>query len=326
MKRVELDQPRYDQKTFLGRLKHFLQITDIRTLFISDSELKKHEKNIQDYKERDYPLVPVAEAEKLWYSKHVVDAIIHPQTKEKIPLPFRLSAFVPMNVVIVAGMLAPNPSIGNVVFWQFINQSYNIALNHSNRNASNEMSVDRIVKSYAGAVAISCSAAVGLSQLVKKSTSFSPGIRTLTQKFVPFTAVAIAGVANVFMMRWNEIEEGIVLSDQEGNERGKSKKAGLSALSQVAFSRCMTALPCLTFPPIIMTVLERTQWLQKNPRLKSPINLVLITSMLFSGLPVAVAIFPQMSSIPVSRLEPKFHNLKDQQGNPITTLYFNRGL
>lgn len=41
----------------------------------------------------------------------VCDAIIHSDTKEKVPLLFRLSAFVPLNVVICAGLVMPNPSV-----------------------------------------------------------------------------------------------------------------------------------------------------------------------------------------------------------------------
>jgi hypothetical protein len=48
--------------------------------------------------------------------------------------------------------------------------------------------------------------------------------------------------------------------------------------------------------------------------------------MLFTGLPVAVAIFPQIVPISASKLEPQFHNLKDANGNALKTFYFNRGL
>jgi hypothetical protein len=41
----------------------------------------------------------------------VKDAIVHGDTGEKIFAPFRLSAFVPMNIVICAAMLMPNPSV-----------------------------------------------------------------------------------------------------------------------------------------------------------------------------------------------------------------------
>lgn len=80
---------------------------------------------------------------------------------------------------------------------------------------------------HAGAVAVSCSLAAGLSQFVKKAT-LSPAMRAtlakvllffhrpgstmwssereyVSMQFVPFTAVAAAGIVNVFLMRKNEM-------------------------------------------------------------------------------------------------------------------------
>ena len=37
--RIDLDQSRYDQSTFIGRLKHFAEITDLRLGLKSDREL-----------------------------------------------------------------------------------------------------------------------------------------------------------------------------------------------------------------------------------------------------------------------------------------------
>lgn len=34
-----IDAPRWDQSTFLGRVKHFFNITDPRTVFASEQEL-----------------------------------------------------------------------------------------------------------------------------------------------------------------------------------------------------------------------------------------------------------------------------------------------
>ncbi len=44
-------------------------------------------------------------------SRSVVDSTIHPDTGEPVFLPFRMSSFVPTNMVLVAGMLLPNPSV-----------------------------------------------------------------------------------------------------------------------------------------------------------------------------------------------------------------------
>lgn len=73
--------------------------------------------------------------------------------------------------------------------------------------------------------------------------------------------------------------DGIVVRDEKGNEVGRSQKAGFSALSQVAFSRCMTSLPCLVFPPAIMSLLERTKFLKANPRFVPFVNLGTTTTL-----------------------------------------------
>ncbi len=41
----------------------------------------------------------------------VLDSTIHPDTGEKILLPFRMASFVPTNLIVVAGMLIPKPTV-----------------------------------------------------------------------------------------------------------------------------------------------------------------------------------------------------------------------
>jgi hypothetical protein len=120
---------------------------DCRTLLVSDDELSRALTMIQDYRSgrRDFPEEDLWRAKKsalstapppaffvlsLSLSAHsspgntrsppfvcchavppVKDAIVHGDTGEKIFAPFRLSAFVPMNIVICAAMLMPNPSV-----------------------------------------------------------------------------------------------------------------------------------------------------------------------------------------------------------------------
>jgi len=280
---------------------------------------------LKEYEDKGRPPVTLQEAEKLWKYKKTRDAVIHPDTGEKIFPLFRLSSFGPVNVLICAGMLVPNPSIGSVVFWQWVNQSYNIAINHSNRNASNQLSNVTIAKTYGAAVAISCSVAVGMGEFAKRAP-FSPSMRTAVQRVVPFTAVSIAGVVNVFMMRWNETKQGITVLDEEGNDLGKSQQAGFNALSQVALSRVATSFPCLLLPPVIMNYLDKTKFLINNPRLRQPVNLGVITALLLTALPASVAIFPQIVAISPNKLEPEFHNRTDKIGKPLGVVYYNKGL
>lgn len=39
LKGFDIDAPRWDQSTFMGRLKHFFNITDFRTVLLTDSRL-----------------------------------------------------------------------------------------------------------------------------------------------------------------------------------------------------------------------------------------------------------------------------------------------
>ncbi|CAG8779098.1 2356_t:CDS:2, partial [Acaulospora morrowiae] len=161
-----------------------------------------------------------------------VDSTLHPDTGEPVFLPFRMSCFVPTNLIVVAGMLMPNPSIKSILFWQWANQSINVAINYSNANKTTEMSLRETAIAYIAAVTTSCGLAVGLTQAVPRLKSLKPAVRGILAKLVPFVAVASAGTVNVYLMRWKEIRDGIDVYDEEGNKLGKSKKAGAAAVKQ----------------------------------------------------------------------------------------------
>jgi tricarboxylate carrier len=316
---------RYDQSTFWGRFKHFLDVTDMRTLTVSQQELDEALDMLKRYEQGALKTKPTNE--QLWRAKKIKEALVHPDTGEKIFLPFRVSAFVPVNVVICAGLLIPNASIGTTIFWQWVNQSYNIALNHANRNASNPMSNRQILESYTAAVAVSCSVALGMRHIVDKVlVTAAESLKNTIKVFIPFTAVSLAGVANVVIMRRNEMKEGIMVKDKEGNELGRSPTAGKKAVGQVALSRVLTSLPALLVPPIFMNALSKMPFVQHRPWVKLPINLALITIIFYTSLPAAIALFPQQSSVSVDKLEPQFQGLKDCSGIPIHTVYYNKGL
>ena len=80
---------------------------------------------------------------------------------------------------------------------------------------------------------------------------------------------------------------------------GHSKIAGRVGLSQTALTRCI-AVPCscLLLPPLIMAGLKRSALIQKSPRLRLGIELAVIYLSLQAALPAALAVFPQVSSLP----------------------------
>lgn len=102
-------------------------------------------------------------------------------------------------------MLIPNPSIKSIIFWQWANQSVNVAFNYANANKTTEMDMNETALAYVSAVTTSCFLAVGLNQLVPRLKSISPGTRAIMGRLVPFVAVATAGTVNVFLMRGKEI-------------------------------------------------------------------------------------------------------------------------
>ena len=63
-------------------------------------------------------------------------SIIHPDTGEKVAMPFRMSGFVPFNCPIMLGILMPNLSMAQVLFFQTINQTHCAFVNYANRNAT----------------------------------------------------------------------------------------------------------------------------------------------------------------------------------------------
>lgn len=168
-----------------------------------------------------------------------------------------------------------------------MNQSLNVAINFSNANKSTPLSTQTIIKSYFLAVSASCGVALGLNALVPRMKRLSPNAKLIAGRLVPFAAVATAGVLNVFLMRGEEIRQGInvfpVLSEEEKHKvetgelevkpLGKSRKAATLAVGETAISRVLNATPIMVLPPLVLVRLQKTEWLKKRPRMTLPINL-----------------------------------------------------
>jgi len=108
---------------------------------------------------------------------------------------------------------------------------------------------------------------------------------------------------------------------------GQSVIAGQYAVAQTAFSRILTAFPVLVLSPILMNkFIVPSAFFQRYPILKFPAQLTIIGGLLMTALPCALAIFPPIGTIQVSKLERKFHDLLDKSGKPLTSVLYNKGL
>jgi len=225
------------------------------------------------------------------------------------------------------------------IAWQVVNQSLNVAVNYSNSNKSTPLSYSKIAQSYLVAVTASCSVAVGLNSLVPRLRRISPSTRLVLGRLVPFAAVASAGFLNVFLMRGEEMRTGIdvfpVLSAAdkeklaaEGRAEGdvpslgKSRKAATLAVAETAVSRVLNSSPIMAIPPLILLRLQRTEWLRRNPRYTTPVNLGLILVTSYAVLPLALAAFPQRQKVSADSLEEEFHG----RGGDGGLVVFNRGI
>lgn len=155
-------------------------------------------------------------------------------------------------------------------------------------------------------------------------------------RLVPFAAVSSASALNVFLMRGEEIRQGIdvypVLSAEEIKRReetgeaveslGKSKKAATIAVGETAISRVLNAAPVMAVPPLILVRLEKTAWLKARPRMVTPLNLMLILTTNLFALPLALGAFPQRQAIHASHLEEGFRGRAGKDGE----VEFNRGI
>jgi sideroflexin-5 len=236
-------------------------------------------------------------------------------------MPFRMSGYVPFNAPIVAGLLLPNPTLAQTVFWQWLNQSHNACVNYSNRNASKPTPMSKFLQGYGAAVTAAISISVGLNILMRKANAFSPSTKSLIQRFIPLPAVATASTFNVILMRLNELDDGISVVNKQGETIGTSKIAAKKALKEMAITRAFLPIPLLGIPPIIMSMFEKTKLLKRIPKLHLPINLAVCTLCFFIALPASIAIFPQMSEVKTNELE---DDIKDKTTEQI--LYYNKGL
>lgn len=314
-----LGKSRFDQTQYSGRLRHLLDITDPRTLFTSKSRLQECVDMLEDFKHNRLP--EGVTNKQLWEAQKVKQSIIHPDTGKVIFMPFRMSGYVPFGSPIVVGMLLPNLTFRQMIFWQWLNQTHNACFNYANRNATKPTPTAKFVMGYLGAVTSAVSIAVGLSKLIKKANKFSPATKLLIQRFVPFPAVASANICNVMLMRNNELSEGIEVMDKNHNVVGTSKIAAKKAVLSTAGTRIVLPAPILIIPPIVMSFLEKTRFLQKNPRYHIVFNAIACTLSFGLALPATIALFPQYASISTKNLEPEI-----QAATSEDTLIFNKGL
>eukprot|EP00824_Muranothrix_gubernata_P012053 TRINITY_DN257_c0_g1_i1.p1 TRINITY_DN257_c0_g1~~TRINITY_DN257_c0_g1_i1.p1 ORF type:complete len:355 (+),score=35.54 TRINITY_DN257_c0_g1_i1:62-1066(+) len=319
--------------SYLGRLKYFFAThTNPMLIFVSKSKLKWAVDTIHAYKEKvkaegdakGYIMVPKSEIDVLRKAQQIEHAIIHPDTGKKIPAYFRMSWFLPANLPTIVCMLIFQKHYWQVLFFQWLNQTYNAGWNFCNRSASAPFTNRELGMAYGTAVTSSMSVALGARYI---SNKFFGGIKNpvkniLLNTIVAALAMSVAGSLNILMIRQNELKYGIDVKDEEGNTIGKSQNAAKKAIQTSAVTRMVVPLTNIAFIPVYFWLMQKyakkgCPFPSGNARFVSH-KAISVAIQLTCALPLALAIFPHTIKMPTSQLEDKFKK--------VDYAFFNKGL
>ena len=142
------------------------------------------------------------EIRELRIAQTVTSTAIHPDTGHMLPWVFRFSSFLPVNIPISFGFIFTAPTPFNTIFWQWVNQTYNAALNYENRNASSKYTTKDIAVSYCLATTSAIGVALAMRKAVEKQAAKLKGGKLVMLNAVSaFAACAAAGFLNAYFMR-----------------------------------------------------------------------------------------------------------------------------
>jgi len=270
-------QPFYDLSTYVGRFKSVWASTNPLLFLVSNNHVMECQGLIKRY--QDEELAANAKNEELFLSQDevaqikqadsVVRSAIHPDTKEVIPKPMRLSAYLYANIPINFGFLMSAPTTFNIVLWQWINQTYYVGVNYANRNAASKFTNKDLAIAYCTAVAASIGVGLGVKRFIEPFKSSFTGSKAFFFMFtISFMANSTANGSNLMIIRGKEYKNGIPITDKDGNELGVSKTIGRSAVLQTAFTRCIMPILPLGIPTVSFFLLDKMGMIPKSKPLK----------------------------------------------------------
>lgn len=317
---IDVDKPLWDLNKFSGRFKYFLWITDPRTCLTSEEELLQAKKVILDI--RNGQKLSLSENE-INRARKLYASAFHPDTGELQNIFGRMSFQMPGGMAITGAMLQWYRTNTAVIFWQWVNQSFNALVNYTNRNANSSLTTTQLLISYVSATSAALVAAVSYKKYLTKAAS------PFFQRYVPFVAVAVANCINIPLMRQNEILYGIDTYDENGNNVGTSRMAAIKGICQVVVSRIVMCAPGMLVLPMIMESLEKNKGFRRVSFLHGPFQVVAVGCFLTVMVPTACALFPQTASLETKSLkylEPSFYEQLEKNKNVPQQIYFNKGL
>ena len=131
----------HDMTTFAGRWMHYHAVVAPHRSFYSSATLRKYNQDVKELyqanaNEAGIGMLTQKQIDDYKSKKAILASCVNPDNGEPILWPSRTSAFLPTNLPMFAGMLMTAPTPANIIFWQWICQTYVAGLNFGNRNAT----------------------------------------------------------------------------------------------------------------------------------------------------------------------------------------------
>uniref|UniRef100_A0A5F9DFP3 Sideroflexin-1 n=1 Tax=Oryctolagus cuniculus TaxID=9986 RepID=A0A5F9DFP3_RABIT len=301
---INIHEPRWDQSTFIGRANHFFTVTDPRNILLTNEQLENARKIVHDYRQGIVP--PGLTENELWRAKYVYDSAFHPDTGEKMVLIGRMSAQVPMNMTITGCMMTFYRTTPAVLFWQWINQSFNAVVNYTNRSGDAPLTVNELGTAYVSATTGAVATALGLNALTKH-------VSPLIGRFVPFAAVAAANCINIPLMRQSHPS---VHHERPGEESlPEELTAWIILLTAFLHSSLVHAFLFLSALLRYLCARGVSLGTRRFPWMSAPIQVGLVGFCLVFATPLCCALFPQ-----------KRYVFRSVEGWRVSALESSRGL
>jgi hypothetical protein len=239
----------------------------------------------------------------LWRARKIEAACVHPETGVLVPAPFRFAAFAPVNLFICSGLLwASGVSLRASAFFQWFNQSYNVGVNHCNRSSASPPP-ERLAAAYICATLSSVGIALGLQHLGARHLH---GRGRLLQLTVPMLGVSVGAIVNLMLTRSQELQNGIPVTDADGR------------LGQCAATRVAWTVALLTLAPVASTAALRVLPAGLPRSIAAVVDVGSTFGVIWISVPLCIAIFPQHTDLPGTRVEERFAAHE--------RVFFNKGL
>ncbi|XP_027030672.1 sideroflexin-4 isoform X1 [Tachysurus fulvidraco] len=304
-------------KTFLSRLRIWLNILDPSSILSSDVEID----NARSLIRRDGNKLKDEKVINAW---KLSLCSVHADTGEPISTVLRPQAFLPVSAPFVIASLMLHKGVTPALFWQFLLHGYCAGFNYANRNATATPEKKLSTKQsllITGTVAYSTFAGALPQIIIKRLAVSSSSAQAFCRSVLPVPLSACLAAFSVFVVRSEESENGIKVFDSSGNPVGVSREAGYKAVKETAISRATLFGTTALVPNLMVLLLRRGKLAKMNPMMFAPVRHMSTAIVLGLMIPVSFSLFPQLGKIKKENVEKELQNLTGD-----VELYYHRGL